>query len=68
VRGIVDLAESLDLEVIAEGIEREGEAAELRAMGAGLGQGFLFSKPIDAGAFARLLEGDDAFAQVAIAA
>jgi EAL domain-containing protein (putative c-di-GMP-specific phosphodiesterase class I) len=68
VRGIVDLAESLDLEVIAEGIEREGEAGELRAMGTMLGQGFLFSRPLDAGAFTSLLEGDDALAQVAIAA
>ena len=69
VRGIVDLAESLDLEVIAEGIEREGEVAELRAMGATFGQGFLFSTPVDAAGFTRLLDGDgDSLAHIAIAA
>jgi diguanylate cyclase (GGDEF)-like protein/PAS domain S-box-containing protein len=69
VRGIIDLAESLDLEVIAEGIEREGEIAELRAMGATLGQGFLFSMPVGAPEFTRLLDGGgDKIATVAIAA
>ena len=69
VRGIVDLAESLDLEVIAEGIERDGEAAELRGMGTTLAQGFLFSPPVDAASFTRMLKGDgDTLAHVAIAA
>ena len=46
VRGIVNLGESLNLDVIAEGIERSEQAEELRAMRVKLGQGFLFSRPV----------------------
>jgi diguanylate cyclase (GGDEF)-like protein/PAS domain S-box-containing protein len=48
-RAIVDsilrLAESLNLDVVAEGIETTGQRDLLRAMGCRLGQGYLFSKP-----------------------
>jgi EAL domain-containing protein (putative c-di-GMP-specific phosphodiesterase class I)/CheY-like chemotaxis protein len=46
-RAVVELAQSLGLESIAEGVERPEQAAELRALGCGYGQGFLFSKPCD---------------------
>jgi diguanylate cyclase (GGDEF)-like protein len=42
---IVDLARSLDLEIIAEGIETRGQRAALVAMGCMFGQGYLFSRP-----------------------
>jgi EAL domain-containing protein (putative c-di-GMP-specific phosphodiesterase class I) len=31
---------------VAEGIEDAGQLAELQTLGAGLGQGFLFAKPL----------------------
>ena len=48
VGSIVQLGRALKLEVIAEGVETEGQVALLRAAGASHLQGFLFSHPIDA--------------------
>jgi EAL domain-containing protein (putative c-di-GMP-specific phosphodiesterase class I) len=42
---IVDLARTLDLEVIAEGIETADQLAALRDLGAELGQGYLLGRP-----------------------
>ncbi len=56
VRGIVELGESLNLQVVAEGIERAEQAAQLRAMHGPLGQGFLYSRPLDPGAMTTLLQ------------
>jgi EAL domain-containing protein (putative c-di-GMP-specific phosphodiesterase class I) len=42
---IVDLARTLELEVIAEGIETDGQLAALRELGAELGQGYLLGRP-----------------------
>ena len=46
VQGIIHLGESLQLDVIAEGIEHTQQADQLNAMHAPLGQGFLFSRPV----------------------
>ncbi|WP_250037726.1 putative bifunctional diguanylate cyclase/phosphodiesterase [Paractinoplanes maris] len=46
VDAIVTLARNFDLAVVAEGIEDEGQRAELVAMGCPYGQGYLFSKPV----------------------
>jgi diguanylate cyclase (GGDEF)-like protein/PAS domain S-box-containing protein len=46
VQAIINLAESLDLEVIAEGIEHQHQADQLKRMHSPLGQGYLFSRPI----------------------
>jgi EAL domain-containing protein (putative c-di-GMP-specific phosphodiesterase class I) len=43
---ILKLSETLHLETVAEGIEDEGQLAELQTLGADLGQGFLFAKPM----------------------
>jgi diguanylate cyclase (GGDEF)-like protein/PAS domain S-box-containing protein len=53
---IVQLARSLDLEVIAEGIETSTQWDELRALGCRAGQGYLFARPMPAAAMTRLLE------------
>ncbi|MBJ7330223.1 MAG: GGDEF domain-containing protein [Solirubrobacteraceae bacterium] len=55
VRGIVELGESLNLEIVAEGIERPDQAAQLRAMHGPLGQGFLYSRPLGGQAMTDLL-------------
>jgi EAL domain-containing protein (putative c-di-GMP-specific phosphodiesterase class I) len=45
VRTIVQLAKSLGLAVTAEGIETQGQAAELKALGCERGQGYLLGRP-----------------------
>ncbi|MDQ3201495.1 MAG: EAL domain-containing protein [Pseudomonadota bacterium] len=46
VRAIVRMAESLDLSVVAEGVEDEATLLLLREMGAGQAQGYYFAKPM----------------------
>jgi diguanylate cyclase (GGDEF)-like protein/PAS domain S-box-containing protein len=57
-RGILDLARALNKLVIAEGIEREEQAARLREYGCTLGQGFLFSRPVEGDVLERRLAGE----------
>jgi diguanylate cyclase (GGDEF)-like protein len=47
VRMAVSLAHGLGLEVVAEGVETERQAAMLQALGADKVQGFLFARPMD---------------------
>jgi len=42
---MIGLAEDLGLDVIAEGVETQRQADQLRAFGCRLAQGFLFSPP-----------------------
>lgn len=56
VRTIVSLANGLGLDVVAEGVETESQAAHLRALGCQYGQGYLFARPLTAEAAAELLE------------
>ena len=60
VRTIIMLAHNLGLKVVAEGIEEQEQMDILRHMGCELGQGYLFSKPADAGTIERLLTGRQA--------
>ena len=46
VRAIIALAESLDVEVIGEGVETPAQLEALKALGCTIGQGFLFSRPL----------------------
>jgi diguanylate cyclase (GGDEF)-like protein/PAS domain S-box-containing protein len=56
IRSIVDLATTLGLGVIAEGVETLGQRERLLAFGCELGQGFLFSEPLNATDTLALLE------------
>jgi diguanylate cyclase (GGDEF)-like protein/PAS domain S-box-containing protein len=49
VQAIIALARSLDMEVIAEGVENESQVAILTGMGCDCVQGFYYSRPITAG-------------------
>ncbi|MGH9050414.1 MAG: EAL domain-containing protein [Acidimicrobiia bacterium] len=48
VAGVNHFARLTDCRVIAEGVETEAEAATLRRLGVGLGQGYLFGRPVAA--------------------
>ncbi len=60
VEGIVRLAHTLGLEVVAEGIERPGDRDLLVSMGCPYGQGFLYSPPMAADAARRRLRAEQA--------
>jgi diguanylate cyclase (GGDEF)-like protein len=62
VAGIVNLSDSLQMAVVAEGIEETGQADELRAMRSPLGQGYLFSRPVTGDAVELLLAAEPAAA------
>jgi EAL domain-containing protein (putative c-di-GMP-specific phosphodiesterase class I) len=55
---IVSLAHSLQLEVVAEGVETEAQAQFLRSGGCDEVQGYLFSRPVPAEEFVRFLTRD----------
>jgi diguanylate cyclase (GGDEF)-like protein len=48
VDAILRLAQTLDLEVVAEGIETREQAEMLRSLGCGLGQGYYYAQPSQA--------------------
>jgi diguanylate cyclase (GGDEF)-like protein len=54
-QGIVQLAQALNLSIVAEGIETAPQAAMLRELGDMLGQGFLYSRPVGAELAGRLM-------------
>jgi diguanylate cyclase (GGDEF)-like protein/PAS domain S-box-containing protein len=55
IRAIVAMARSLDLEMVAEGVERPEQLAFLEQQGCHLYQGYLFSKPVPLAEFRALL-------------
>jgi len=48
VRTIISLAHNLDLDVIAEGVETADQSLQLQALGCEYGQGYYFSRPVEA--------------------
>ena len=56
VNAAIAMAHSLGLKVVAEGVETPAQLALLTSLGCELAQGYLFSKPLAAEAFAELLE------------
>ena len=55
IRAIVAMAQSLGLEVIAEGVEHEEQLALLQQQGCHLYQGYLYSQPLPLPTFRALL-------------
>ncbi|MEV6927193.1 bifunctional diguanylate cyclase/phosphodiesterase [Dactylosporangium sp. NPDC051485] len=54
-RAVVELARSMYLQPVAEGVETTGQAGVLRELDCGLAQGFLFARPLPAPSLAALL-------------
>ncbi|HEY5093694.1 MAG TPA: EAL domain-containing protein [Candidatus Eremiobacteraceae bacterium] len=48
VETLIALAKTLGIDVVAEGVETEQQAAQLRALGCEAAQGFLFARPLSA--------------------
>ena len=48
VRTIISLAENMGMEVVAEGVETLSQLSHLRGLKCQYGQGYLFSRPVDA--------------------
>jgi len=57
VAAVMALANSLQLSVVAEGVETEGQYALLRSFGCQFAQGYLFARPLPAAQVGRLLAG-----------
>jgi len=55
VRTIMQLAQNLGMDVVAEGVETEGQRAQLRDFECEFGQGYFFSRPMDGDAAEALL-------------
>ena len=48
VRTVISLAENMGMEVVAEGVETLSQLSQLRKLKCQYGQGYLFSRPVDA--------------------
>ena len=56
IRAIIALADSLEMDVTAEGVESQTQCDVLQKMGCQLAQGFFFSPPVDADKATQLLQ------------
>ncbi len=57
VQAIISLANNLELDVVAEGVEDDNQLVQLQAMECAHAQGYFFSRPVDAAEATRLLDG-----------
>jgi diguanylate cyclase (GGDEF)-like protein/PAS domain S-box-containing protein len=62
-QGVISMAHHLSLEVVAEGVETEAQAAFLRRNNCDLLQGYLFSRPIPFDQLVNFMENSDARSQ-----
>jgi diguanylate cyclase (GGDEF)-like protein len=46
-RAIISLAQTMELAIVAEGVEHPGQVAELRELGCDFAQGYWFAKPLN---------------------
>jgi EAL domain-containing protein (putative c-di-GMP-specific phosphodiesterase class I) len=65
-RTIVQVGHDLGIEIVAEGIERPEQLELLRAMGCGLGQGYLVARPMTAQRIESLADIDSTHGQVSL--
>ena len=55
VRSVVELGEALDMQIVAEGIERQDQLDSLSGLSCDVGQGYFFARPLDGAAMSALL-------------
>lgn len=67
-QAIIRMASSLGLQLVAEGVETEAQVEFLRANGCQLGQGYLFSRPVDPQTMSALLADGTAPKRATVAA
>lgn len=60
IRAVVGMGKSLGMTIVVEGVETEEQLAILKAEGCDLGQGYLFSRPISAGAIRTIIRNGSA--------
>jgi sensor c-di-GMP phosphodiesterase-like protein len=65
---IVDMAKTLGLKIVAEGVETEDQAAHLRRRGVQYAQGWLYSKPLPAADFLAFVDRFNAGTDAGLAA
>jgi EAL domain-containing protein (putative c-di-GMP-specific phosphodiesterase class I) len=58
VRMVIELAHTLGIEVVAEGVENEVQATQLKGMGCDMAQGYYFAKPLPPEDIPALLSSD----------
>jgi len=63
VTAIVAMAKSLDVDVVAEGVETDEQLDELKRLGCRRAQGYLLARPMPAEAVAKFLERSLAIAE-----
>jgi EAL domain-containing protein (putative c-di-GMP-specific phosphodiesterase class I) len=56
ISAVIGMAKSLGYVVVAEGVETSAQKTYLQAQGCAQAQGYLFSQPLSASGFARLLQ------------
>ncbi len=64
IRSIISLAQSLEIDLVAEGIEFESNLQDLKAEGCTLGQGYLFSRAVSSQEITRMLLKQEASKQL----
>jgi diguanylate cyclase (GGDEF)-like protein len=66
VRSAIDMGHSLGMKVVAEGIETEVAAQQLRAFGCDIAQGYLYAKPMPGEALQSWLQGRERTPVIAV--
>jgi sensor c-di-GMP phosphodiesterase-like protein len=56
---LIDLAQNMRMEIIAEGVESFEQVVQLRELGVRAAQGYVFAPPLPGGAFLKLVEAID---------
>lgn len=68
VRSVAVLGDAFDLTIVCEGVETYEQEAFLRLIGCDVGQGYFYSRPVDADTFRALLEKKYGHAAIAVPA
>ncbi|MFQ5557085.1 MAG: putative bifunctional diguanylate cyclase/phosphodiesterase [Acidimicrobiales bacterium] len=61
IAAVMALARSLDLDVVAEGVEKPAQAEALRLLGCRVAQGYLFARPLPPAEIDRLVTAEEPF-------